>query len=137
MWSFGCVYAQMLLGQALFEAPDAMKQIKEIFKVLGTPTTEDLTAMNEKFKNFKYTQFSAVEWNKIFSKSMPNEAFSILQSLLVYNPTKRIKSINLLSFKFFDELFNDNITLINGNNLPNDLFKFTKNGNYYSNIIKG
>jgi len=126
LWSFGCVFAEMLLGKTIFSGANQIGQIKEIFKVLGTPSTEDLTAMNENFKYTKYPQFDKIGWSKIFGSFCPNDAFSITESLLAYNPKSRIKSINILSFKFFDELFIEDKRMVNKAPLPPELFQFNE-----------
>jgi len=47
MWSTGCVMAELLLGQPLFPGESSVDQLVEIIKVLGTPTKEELYAMNK------------------------------------------------------------------------------------------
>lgn len=40
VWSIGCIWAEMLLGQPLFKARRELEMIFEIFELLGTPTEE-------------------------------------------------------------------------------------------------
>jgi serine/threonine protein kinase len=44
--SFGCVFAEMLLGRPIFPGESGVDQLVEIIKVLGTPTREEVHAMN-------------------------------------------------------------------------------------------
>jgi len=46
VWSLGCVMAEMLLGNPLFPGESAVDQLIEIIKILGTPTREEIHAMN-------------------------------------------------------------------------------------------
>jgi len=38
LWSAGCVFGEMILGQPLFTGKDGINQLVEIIKVIGTPT---------------------------------------------------------------------------------------------------
>ena len=51
-----------------------MDQLVEIIKVLGTPTKEEIHAMNPNYTEFKFPQIKAHPWSKIFSKRMPPDA---------------------------------------------------------------
>ena len=54
MWSVGCIFAEMALGQPLFQGgADDISQIKEIFRTMGTPTDEEMTNLlgGEKYKD--------------------------------------------------------------------------------------
>merc|ERR1719162_2944197 len=42
LWSAGCVFAEMLLGQPLFTGKDGIDQLVEIIKVIGTPSQKEL-----------------------------------------------------------------------------------------------
>jgi glycogen synthase kinase 3 beta len=46
--------------------------------------------------------------------------------LLIYEPNLRLKPLKALLHPFFDELRNQNTKLPNGDPLPADLFKFSK-----------
>ena len=56
VWSIGCVLAEMLLGQPLFPGESGVDQLVEIIKVLGTPTKEEIHAMNPNYTEFKFPQ---------------------------------------------------------------------------------
>ncbi len=56
IWSMGCVLAELLLGQPLFPGESGVDQLVEIIKVLGTPTRDQIQAMNEHYTEFKFPQ---------------------------------------------------------------------------------
>ena len=56
VWSAGCVAAELLLGHPLFPGDTGVDQLVEIIKVLGTPTTEEVEAMNPHYTEFKFPQ---------------------------------------------------------------------------------
>jgi glycogen synthase kinase 3 beta len=65
IWSMGCVLAELLLGQPLFPGESGVDQLVEIIKVLGTPTREQIQAMNEHYTEFKFPQIKAHPWNRV------------------------------------------------------------------------
>ena len=40
MWSVGCIFAEMLLGEPIFPGQGEPDQISKIFKVLGSPNED-------------------------------------------------------------------------------------------------
>ena len=54
--SAGCVAAELLLGHPLFPGETGVDQLVEIIKVLGTPTKEEVEAMNPNYTEFKFPQ---------------------------------------------------------------------------------
>jgi len=78
VWSVGCVVAELLLGQPLFPGESGVDQLVEIIKVLGTPTREEIHAMNPNYTEFKFPQIKAHPWTKVFSKRMPPDAVDLV-----------------------------------------------------------
>ena len=54
-----------MLGQPLFPGESGVDQLVEIIKVLGTPTKEQIKAMNQNYVEFKFPQIKAHPWNKV------------------------------------------------------------------------
>ena len=123
-FSVGCVIAELLLGQPLFPGESGVDQLVEIIKVLGTPTKEQIQAMNPNYTEFKFPQIKAHPWNKVFRSRTPQDAIDLVSKLLIYDPSQRLKPMEVLLHSFFDELREPNCKLPNGNPLP-DLFDFT------------
>lgn len=65
IWSAGCVFAELLLGQPIFPGDSGVDQLVEIIKVLGTPTKEQIRKMNSNYTEFKFPQIKAHPWNKV------------------------------------------------------------------------
>ena len=72
----------------------------------------------------------------MFRSRTPSDAIEIISKILVYNPDKRPRPLEILLHPFFDELRENNTVLPNGNALP-ELFEFTKEeiSTYSSDII--
>ena len=117
--------AELMLGQPLFPGESGVDQLVEIIKVLGTPTREQIQAMNPNYTEFKFPQIKAHPWNKVFSTRTPADAIDFLSKILVYDPILRLGPMECLTHEFFDELRDENTKLPNGNSLP-ELFNFTK-----------
>ena len=74
VWSMGCVMAELYIGesrpamtttdlfltscscagQPLFPGESGVDQLVEVIKVLGTPTAEEIKAMNENYTDFRF-----------------------------------------------------------------------------------
>ena len=66
LWSAGCVLGELLLGQVLFAGDNGVDQLVEIIKVLGTPTKEEIRAMNPKYQEFSFPKIPRYPWDKVF-----------------------------------------------------------------------
>ncbi|KAI3742853.1 hypothetical protein L1987_60549 [Smallanthus sonchifolius] len=123
IWSAGCILAELLLGQPLFPGENAVDQLVEIIKVLGTPTREELRCMNPNYTDFRFPQVKAHPWHKVFHKRMPPEAIDLASRLLQYSPSLRCNALEAIAHPFFDEIRQPNARLPNGRPLP-PLFNF-------------
>ncbi|MEW5312897.1 MAG: hypothetical protein WDW38_004495 [Sanguina aurantia] len=118
IWSVGCVLAELLLGQPLFPGESGVDQLVEIIKVLGTPTRDEIHAMNPNYTEFKFPQIKAHPWTKVFSKRMPPDAVDLVSKLLQYSPETRMTALQAMTHPFFDELRDGVTKLPNGRALP-------------------
>ena len=126
LWSGGCVIAELVLQQPIFDGDSSLEQIVEIIKVLGTPNKSQIQSMNPEYKEYKFPIIKPESWERVFKgKNMPKEFFDLMDKMLIFSPEKRTKPIYLLGHPFFDELRDKNTKLENGKNLP-DLFNFNK-----------
>lgn len=50
-------------------------------QVLGTPSREDIHAMNPNYTEFKFPQIKAHPWSKVFSKRLPTDAVDLVRHL--------------------------------------------------------
>jgi len=128
IWSSGCVVAEFLLGEPLFPGESNTDQLVEIIKVLGTPTRQEIKAMNGSYTSYKFPQIKAYPWHTIFPKHVSDVTIDFIRSVLTYDPTKRLHPLKALLHPFFNDLRKESTRLPNGGELP-DLFNFTP-GNY-------
>jgi len=125
VWSMGCVMAELLLGNPLFPGDSGVDQLIEIIKVLGTPTKEQIHAMNKHHTSFKFPQIKSHPWPKVFRNKAPPDAVDLVSKLLRYDPTTRLEAFEVLAHPFFDELRHPGLKLPNNKSLP-ELFNFTE-----------
>nr|GEZ33707.1 shaggy-related protein kinase eta-like [Tanacetum cinerariifolium] len=64
IWSAGCILAELLLGQPLYPGENAMDQLVEIIKVLGSPTRIEIRCRNPNYNDFRFPQIKAHPWHK-------------------------------------------------------------------------
>mmetsp|Transcript_26759 Transcript_26759/g.52738 ORF Transcript_26759/g.52738 Transcript_26759/m.52738 type:complete len:396 (-) Transcript_26759:145-1332(-) len=126
IWSLGCVLAELLMGNILFPGDSGVDQLIEIIKILGTPTKEEIQAMNPNHTSFKFPQIKPHPWNKVFRQKAPPEAVDLVSQLLRYDPSTRMHPFDILGHEFFDELRAVNARLPNGKPLPANIFNFTE-----------
>ena len=97
VWSVGCVISELLLGQPIFPGDSGVDQLVEIIKVLGTPSRDQIHAMNPNYSEFKFPQIKPTELTAIFKKQKrPSEAVNLISKILVYNPEQRLKPLQAL-----------------------------------------
>merc|ERR1740138_1018073 len=123
VWSVGCVLAELLLGVPLFPGESGVDQLVEIIKVLGTPTLEEIQAMNQNYTEYKFPQVKPHPWHKVFRPRTPSDAIELVSRFLRYSPDSRIKPLEACAMPFFDELRDQGLQLP-GNRSPPPLFDF-------------
>eukprot|EP00928_Gymnodinium_smaydae_P080924 TRINITY_DN64524_c0_g1_i1.p1 TRINITY_DN64524_c0_g1~~TRINITY_DN64524_c0_g1_i1.p1 ORF type:complete len:370 (+),score=46.98 TRINITY_DN64524_c0_g1_i1:65-1174(+) len=105
LWSAGCVFAEMLLGQPLFTGRDGINQLVEIMKVLGTPNAHDLRSMNPNYPVYEFSpKLEPVPWERVFKGLATSEASDFASQLLRFDPASRIPPINALLHIVFNRL---------------------------------
>ncbi len=125
VWSSGCVAAELLLGHPLFPGDTGVDQLVEIIKVLGTPSREEVEAMNRAYTEFKFPQIRPYPWSKIFRPRAPPEAIDLISKMLQYVPTARLTAIEACAHEFFDELRDPTAKGDPSIKMPPNLFAFT------------
>ncbi|KAJ1551334.1 regulator of ime2 [Nowakowskiella sp. JEL0078] len=125
VWSTGCVMAELLLGQPLFPGESGVDQLVEIIKILGTPSREQIKAMNPNYTEYKFPSIKTCPWSKVFrTKQITPESLDIISKLLDYIPSSRLTAIEAMAHPFFDDLRRPESRMANGKEFP-ALFDFS------------
>lgn len=131
VWSLGCVVAEIFLGEPLFQGGTSLDQLVQIIQVLGSPSKEDILAMNHNYTTFRFPHVKPLDWETVFQHVrysddvMPADAMDLISKMLIFDPDQRVCAFKALAHPFFDELRADGTTLKNGKPLP-PLFNFEK-----------
>ncbi|KAJ8597031.1 Pkinase-domain-containing protein [Rhizopogon salebrosus TDB-379] len=104
MWSAGCIFAELLLKEPLFQAKNEIELLSMIFKLLGPPT------------NSSWPEYSTLPLAKTITLPSPQPhqfrqrfhhmttaGIDLLMSLLTYDPEQRISAEEALHHPYFSE----------------------------------
>ncbi|XP_073132734.1 cyclin-dependent kinase G-2-like [Henckelia pumila] len=113
MWSLGCIMAELLSKEPLFNGNTEVQQLDKIFKILGTPT-ETIWPGFSKLPGVKKVNFAKNEYNLLRRKFpatsftgslvLSDAGFDLLRKLLTYDPDKRITAAEALNHPWFHEV---------------------------------
>merc|ERR1719414_813050 len=126
IWSTACVTAELILGQPIFPGESGVDQLVEIIKVLGTPTREELMAMNPNYTEFKFPQIKPHPWSKVFRSRTSAETIDYISKLLVYDPKTRPSGLQCCTHCLFDDLRDQSTRISTSKPLPDHLFAFSR-----------
>nr|XP_019708390.1 cyclin-dependent kinase G-2 isoform X2 [Elaeis guineensis]XP_019708391.1 cyclin-dependent kinase G-2 isoform X2 [Elaeis guineensis]XP_029122387.1 cyclin-dependent kinase G-2 isoform X2 [Elaeis guineensis] len=112
MWSLGCIMAELLAKEPLFNGKTEFDQLDKIFRTLGTPN-EKIWPGFAKLPGVK-VNFVKQPYNKLREKFPPTSfsgrptlseaGFDLLNKLLTYDPEKRITADAALKHPWFSEV---------------------------------
>ncbi|MED6209773.1 hypothetical protein PIB30_058003 [Stylosanthes scabra] len=112
MWSLGCIMAELLSKEPLFNGKTEFDQLDKIFKILGTPNEtiwpgfSKLPGVKVNFVKHQYNllrkKFPATSFTG--SPVLSDAGFDLLNKLLTYDPEKRITAEAALNHEWFREV---------------------------------
>ncbi|KAA8542155.1 hypothetical protein F0562_023307 [Nyssa sinensis] len=112
MWSVGCIMAELLTKEPLFNGKTEFDQLDKIFRTLGTPNEmiwpgfSELPGVKVNFVKQPYNmlrkKFPAASFTG--SPVLSNLGFDLLSKLLTYDPEERITAEAALNHGWFREV---------------------------------
>jgi serine/threonine protein kinase len=68
VWSIGCVIGEIVLGRPLFPGDSSINQLIEIIRVLGSPTEDQVQAMNPDYTENHLPFVKSTPLSRVFRK---------------------------------------------------------------------
>ncbi|XP_038884698.1 cyclin-dependent kinase G-2 isoform X2 [Benincasa hispida] len=112
MWSLGCIMAELLSKEPLFNGKTEVEQLDKIFRTLGTPNEtiwprfSKLPGVRVNFVKHQFNllrkKFPAASFTG--SPVLSDSGFDLLSKLLTYDPQKRISAEEALDHEWFREV---------------------------------
>lgn len=112
VWSLGCIMAELLSKEPLFNGKTEFDQLDKIFKILGTPNEtiwpgySKLPGVKVNFVKHQYNllrkKFPATSFTG--SPVLSDSGFDLLNRLLTYDPERRITAEDALNHEWFREV---------------------------------
>lgn len=117
IWAAGCVIVELLNGGSpLFPGKTSKSQLTEIVSVIGRPTKDDLNSFSHPNVYINGHQTTTIE--RSLPKHVPADILDLLSKIFVYNPKERYTAEQCMRHSCFDELFNCQNKMPNGNMMP-------------------
>jgi cell division cycle 2-like protein len=112
MWSLGCIMAELLAKEPLFNGRNEFDQLNKIFRILGTPNEtiwpgfSKLPQVKANYVKHQYNllrkKFPATSFTG--SPVLSDSGLDLLNKLLTYDPEKRINAEDALNHEWFREV---------------------------------
>lgn len=104
MWSVGCIFAELLLKEPLFQAKGELELISMIFKLLGPPTKNDWPEYFD-LPLAKSISLPSPQPHQFRSKFpyLTTNGLDLLMCLLTYDPEQRLTAAEALEHPYFAE----------------------------------
>ena len=102
MWSVGCIFAELLLKEPVFQAQGEVELLSMIFKLLGPPTSSSWPEYSSLplAKTITLPAPHAHQFRQRF-QYMTTSGIDLLMSFLTYDPAQRITAEEALRHPYF------------------------------------
>ncbi|KAJ5982656.1 Mitogen-activated protein kinase hog1 [Penicillium sp. IBT 35674x] len=102
IWSAGCIFAEMLEGKPLFPGKDHVNQFSIITDLLGTPPDKVIQTIGSE-NTLRFVKSLPKRERHPLANKFRNadvDAVDLLERILVFNPTERIRAAEALSHEY-------------------------------------
>ena len=101
IWSIGCVFAELVIGQPLFKGSNELSTLSKIIQIIGCPSEENWPGVSE-LPN--YLPFGGGEFQlgkMLENGGLSKEGIEIVTNMLMLDPKKRPTCEELLENEYF------------------------------------
>jgi len=88
MWAVGCIYAEILLGEPVFDGTSTIDQLVKILELIGRPGAADIDSVSSAYASTLLEMLPVLQ-PVSFVEMFPNvsaEALNFMSQCLCYNP---------------------------------------------------
>ena len=108
IWSIGCIFAEMVNGKPSFTGTSEDTQLETIFRQLGNPqptfpSVEELSGWKDEYLALEIKPPNATD-QLVLNKDLDEAGLDLLQSMLRYDPAKRISAQDARNHRYFADL---------------------------------
>ncbi|CAO3569951.1 unnamed protein product [Mortierella alpina] len=100
IWAIGCIFAELLLRNPYLPGDTDMHQLETTFKALGTPTEAEWPNMSTLPDYMQYKYYPKTPLKLLFTAAGA-DTLELLESMLIYDPNKRISAREALLHPYF------------------------------------
>ena len=120
MWSLGCILAEMILGKPLFPGSSTINQIEKIVAGVPLPASKEVQEISSDYAQSildKAATTAKKPLKETLSEASP-EAFSLVELLLKFNPSRRMTAYAGLRHPYVARFHNTAQVIIRDRYLP-------------------
>ncbi|KAK4779354.1 hypothetical protein SAY86_006882 [Trapa natans] len=103
MWSVGCIFAELINKQALFQGDSELQQLLHIFRLLGTPNEKMWPGVSKLMNWHEYPQWKPQSLTTAVP-SLDKNGLDLLAQMLQYEPSMRISAKKAMEHPYFDDI---------------------------------
>lgn len=110
IWSIGCIFAEMILGIPMFLGKNENEQLDRIFNILGTPSDNEYPWLKESpewngyINSETFKKYDKQDIRKIYPNINDNDAYDLLEKMIIFDPDKRISAEDALNHPYFKSI---------------------------------
>ena len=101
IWSIGCVFAELIIGQPLFKGGNELSTLSKIIDIIGCPTEENWPGVSELPNYLPFGGGSFKLGDMLKEGGLSKEGIDIVKSMLMLDPKKRPSCEELLENEYF------------------------------------
>ncbi|KAM7463354.1 hypothetical protein LguiA_031475 [Lonicera macranthoides] len=90
IWSVGCIFAEMLNGQRLFDGAGVIQQLQSIISIMGTPTEDTWPGVTQSTVLPHLPAIQSQDLASFVNPSLTPEGVDLLSKMLCMDPSRRI-----------------------------------------------
>lgn len=110
LWSIGCLFAELIQGDPLFQGRSDLDQLSQIFKVLGVPSDQTWPGFSQ-LPHVQEMDFRKIgeshdasggdDFDEAFKGVLNATGMQLLRQFLTCNPRKRMTALQALEHPYF------------------------------------